>query len=324
MKEIKIIHRYDTDFVACIDNDGDIIISSINTLLENIDNENLELVTVKSDDKLIEDYIQACIELKSIRKKIQEKYEMNCEEFHLKLEDILPCTGDNPGKDGVDAKCMFDSMNAFVKGSLTLKERVPDAGETKECNEEKTYYKCFFKEENGPSSYYRIHFGDTEKLITRKSIVEILDYLKRYPFCYIDSKEQCERYIGNIKRTVGTDHTIFTEDHKWYVNELSQVSVYCPEDEKIYTISDLTGEVKLLTWTENGKHHAYCHELGYTLQNWYTESKMIDSFNESLKSKDYGDIIISTLKSKQKPIPTYIPKRAIQRIVSLHDKKVSN
>lgn len=324
MKEIKIIHRYDTDFVACIDNDGDIIISSISKLLENIDNENFQLVTGTSNEKLIEDYIQACIELKSIRKKIHEKYEMNCEEFHLKLEDILPCTGDNPGKDGVDAKCMFDSMNAFVKGSLTLKERVPDAGETKECNEEKTYYKCFFKEENGPSSCYRIHFGDTEKLITRKSIVEILDYLKRYPSCYIDSKEQCERYIGNIKRTVGTDHTIFTEDHKWYVNELSQVSVYCPEDEKIYTISDLTGEVKLLTWTENGKHHAYCHELGYTMQNWTTESKMIDSFNESLKSKDYGDIIISTLKSKQKPMPTNIPKRAIQRIVSLHDKKVSN
>lgn len=108
------------------------------------------------------------------------------------------------------------------------------------------------------------------------------------------------------------------------MNELSQVSVYCPEDEKIYTISDLTGEVKLLTWTENGKHHAYCHELGYTMQNWTTESRMIDSFNLSLEDKDYGGIIISTLKSKQKPIPTYIPKRAIQRIVSLHDKKVSN
>lgn len=324
MKEIKIIYRYDTNFAVCIDFNGDIIVSSISKLLENIDNENFQLVTGTSNEKLIEDYIQACIELKSIRKKIHEKYEMNCEEFHLKLEDILPCTGDNPGKDGVDAKCMFDSMNAFVKGSLTLKERVPDAGETKECNEEKTYYKCFFKEENGPSSCYRIHFGDTEKLIARKSIVEILDYLKRYPSHYIDSKEQCERYISNIKRKVGNNRVIYTEDNKWYVNELSQVSVYCPEDEKIYTIGNFTGQVKLLTWTENGKHHAYCHRLGYTMQNWDKESKMIDSFNVSLEAKDYGDIIISILKSKEKPLTFPVPETAIPRIVSLIDKKVNN
>lgn len=98
MKEIKIIYRYDTNFAVCIDFNGDIIVSSISKLLENIDNENFQLVTGTSNEKLIEDYIQACIELKSIRKKIHEKYEMNCEEFHLKLEDILPCPVITRGK----------------------------------------------------------------------------------------------------------------------------------------------------------------------------------------------------------------------------------
>lgn len=97
-------------------------------------------------------------------------------------------------------------------------------------------------------------------------------------------------------------------------DSLCFVSVYCPNDGRIYTIDDFTGQVKLLTWTENGKHHAYCHRLGYTMQNWDKESKMIDSFNVSLEAKDYGDIIISTLKSKQNPMPTNIPKRAIQSV----------
>ena len=518
MKEIKIIHRYDTDFAACIDNDGDIIVSSVNTLLENIDNENFQLVTGTSNEKLIEDYIQACIELKSIRQKIQEKYDMNCEEFHLKPYDIFPETIDEPGKDGknydedihvpervpdagktteryypcfyqmepvrnvhddkhtmfhcihfgnplnkitcltlddllyklkdnpklytghqeeyrehVDKlkeengtenivyndngkliynelmfSCVYDSVNnriihlldfqnemliktwrtnddrwqgyskifdicftnmsteeellkyfrdflvgndnaTLIKYILESKKRdincrmfeilngtneymvdvnskiIHPNGEPLPVKdvEEKKYYKCFFREKNGPSNSYKLHFGDKEKEIERKTIQELLFLLEKHPSYYTDSKEQCDKYISDIERKNGTNRTIYSEG-KYKANELCFVSVYCPNDGRIYTIDDFTGQVKLLTWTENGKHHAYCHRLGYTMQNWDKESKMIDSFNVSLEAKDYGDIIISILKSKQKPMPTNIPKRAIQRIVSIHDKKVSN